>query len=317
MRHLPDLDSLQLLMRIAATGSLTRAGQQHGLGQPAVSARLRALERQVGMPLVERTARGSRLTSAGVLVTDWAREMVKSASSLDAGLASLQRGEQQWLTIAASMTVAEHLVPAWLAGLARRHPGVSMRLEAMNSAEVPEALATGGADLGFVEGPETSPQLAERDVAADELVLVVAPSHPWARRRPRTVTQHELARSRLVQRNVGAAPRQALEQALEHARSDEGSMAAPLAEFSTNHALVEAALTGWAPAVLSDLDVDADLAAGTLVEIRVRGLQLRRRLRAVWRTDVPLPALAAELVDLAASHHERRRRLLRQRPSAT
>ncbi len=313
MRHIPDLDSLRLLMQIAATGSLTRAGRQHGLGQPAVSARLRAMERQVGMPLVERTARGSRLTSAGVLVTDWARDLVESASSLDAGLAALREGGERRLTVAASKTIAEHLVPRWLAGLAKRHPDVSMRLDAMNSADVPGALCEGGAELGFVEGPESAPDLAERAVAVDELVLVVAPIHPWARRSPRAVGRDELARTRLVQRDVRAAPRQALEQAL---GTGSGPLATPLAELSTNHAVVEAALTGWGPAVLSDLAVDAELAAGTLVEVQVEGLRLRRTLRAVWRLDAALAPHAAELVELAARHHDRRRRALRLQPPA-
>jgi len=313
VRSIPDLDSLRLLMHIAATGSLTQAGQHHGLGQPAVSARLRAMERQVGVPLVERTARGSRLTEAGVLVTDWARQMVESASSLDAGLASLRDQEESRLTIAASKTVAEHLVPGWLAGLAQRHPAATMRLRAMNSVDVPDELTAGGADLGFVEGPETSPDLAERDVSADELVLVVPPAHPWARRSPRSVQPNELLGTRLVQRDVGSAPRQLLDKVLD---GEDGPTAVPLAEFSTNHAVVEAVLTGWGPAVLSDLTVGSELAAGTLLDVAVEGVDLRRTIRAVWRRATPLPALAAELVELAARHDLRRRRLLQPRSPA-
>lgn len=304
MQRLPDLDSLQLLLHVASTGSLTKAAKRCGLGQPAASARLKAMERQVGTPLVERTTRGSRLTGAGVLVADWARETMDSATALNAGIVSLSSGRGSRLTIAASKTVAEHLVPGWLAGLARRHPGASMRLEAMNTSEVLRALEEQSADLGFVEGSERSTLLQEQEVSTDELVLVATPSHPWTRRPGRRVTKHELASTRLVQRDAGAASRQALEDALQH----DGPLAEPLAEFSTNHAVVEAAITGWGPAVLSDLAVEVELAAGLLVEVSVTGLDLRRRIRAVWPEARPLPPLAAELVELAAQAHRRRPR---------
>ena len=305
MARLPDLESLQLLLHVAATGSLTRAGQRLGLGQPAASARLKALERQMGTPLVDRSTRGSHLTSAGVLVADWAREVLESASALDAGLTSLGEGEGHRLTIAASKTVAEHLVPAWLAGLARRHPGASMRLEAVNGGDVLRMLDEGTADLGFVEGTEHASGLREQEVAEDELLLVVAPAHPWAQHTGRSITQRELRRTRLVQRDPGAASRQVLEEALREGR---GPLAPPLAEFSTNHAVVEAAITGWGPAVLSNLAVGVELAAGLLVEVRVGGLNLRRRIRAVWPSAQPLAPLAAELVDLAVRDHRRGRR---------
>lgn len=302
MRRLPDLDSLQLLMAIGVHGSLSEAGRQHGLGQPAVTARLRAMERQVGMKLVERTPRGSRLTSAGVLVADWARETMASASSLDAGLSALRDGGGSRLTIASSKTVAEHLVPGWLAGLARRHPGATMRLESMDSEDVPDALAAGTADVGFVEGHEASSSLSDREVGRDVLLLVVSTSHPWAERHPRRVSRTELARTRLIDRGPGSAPRLALD----HALRDVGvPRPEPLAELPTNHAVVEAVIGGWGPAVLSDLAVGVELAAGTLVEVDVEGPPLRRRLRALWRDDQPLAPLAAELVERAAQHHAR------------
>lgn len=302
MRHLPDLDSLQLLMAIGTTGSLSEAGRVQGLGQPAVSARLRVMERQVGMRLVERGAQGSRLTSAGVLVADWARETMTSASTLDAGLTSLRDGDARRLTIAASRTVAEHLVPGWLAGLARVHPGASMRLVSMNSADVPDALTGGAADLGFIEGSESLAGLSDREVGRDELVLVVAPTHPWASRTPPQVDRAELAGTRLIDRGPGSAPRQSVDDAL---RDVDLPRPEPLAELPTNHAVVEAVLSGWGPAVLSDLAVAVELTSGTLVEVTVTDLQMRRRLRAVWPTRRTLPPLAAELVERAARAHAR------------
>ena len=94
LRHVPDLDSLELLLEVAGAGSLGRAAAQHGLSQPAASARIQAMERLVGFPLLTRSARGSTLTANGALLADWAREVLSSAAVLAAGIASL-RGERE------------------------------------------------------------------------------------------------------------------------------------------------------------------------------------------------------------------------------
>jgi len=110
LRRVPDLDSLVLLLDVSTSGSLGRAGVAHGISQPAVSARIRSMERLVGVALVERTARGSSLTLNGILVAGWARDVLDAAKVLDAGIASLRLDSEHQLRVAASMTVAEHLV---------------------------------------------------------------------------------------------------------------------------------------------------------------------------------------------------------------
>ena len=277
LQHVPDLDSLQLLLRVAATGSLGRAAAEHGLSQPAVSARVRAVERLVGVPLVTRGARGSTLTPAGALVVDWARDVLHAASALEAGMASLRREGEQQLRVAASLTVAEHLLPRWLVALAAERPGTAVSLRAVNSEEVAAAVRAGEADLGFVEGPLVPPGLSSRTVARDHLVLVVAPGHPWARRRT-PVGAAELAGTRLVQREPSSGTRAALESALRA----HGPCAAPLLELSSTSAIRAAAAAGTAPAVLSALSVGDDLALGRLVAVPVHEVDLTRSLRAVW-----------------------------------
>ena len=274
--RVPDLDSLALLLEIAVAGSLGRAAASHGLSQPAVSARLRTMEALVGVPLVERSPRGSSLTPAGVLVAGWAREVLAAAEILDAGITSLRTDQDQHLRVAASMTVAEHLLPRWLVRLAADRPRTAVSLQAMNSTQAEQAVLADRADLGFVEGPDVGPGLDSRIIAHDQLVVVVAPSHPWARRR--RVDAAELAATRLVQREPTSGTRTALEAAL----AEHQPLAAPLLELSTSTAVRAATAAGAGPAVLSRLAVSDDLDAGHLVEVRTRGIDLRRELRAIW-----------------------------------
>lgn len=289
LARVPDLDSLQLLVRVAELGSLSRAGRAHGISQPAASARLRSVERQVGTALVRRSARGSTLTPAGALVVGWARDVLAAAAGLGAGLASLDADRAARLRVAASMTIAEHLLPRWLVRLAAAGPGTAVSLQAVNSTEVAAAVLAGGADIGFVEGPDVPAGLDARDIGDDRLVVVVAPGHPWTRRR-RGIDAAELAGTRLVAREATSGTRAAAETALRAAlragRSDgEPSgvvLAPPVLELSSTTAVRAAVAEGAAPAVLSHLAVDQDVTAGRLVTVDVTGVDLRRTLRAVW-----------------------------------
>ena len=87
---------------------------------------MRLLEGQLGLALIERSPRGCRLTPSGVLVAGWAQAAIDAASALDAGVAALRRERESRLRIAASMTVAEYLLPAWLTALQAVDPGAAV-----------------------------------------------------------------------------------------------------------------------------------------------------------------------------------------------
>lgn len=293
---MPDLDSLGLLLEVSECGSLGRAGVVHGISQPAVSARVRSMERLVGFGLVERTARGSTLTPNGVLVAGWARAVLDAAEVLDAGIASLRSTSEHQLRVAASMTVAEYLLPRWLVRLAAERPETAVNLDAMNSTRVEAVVLADQADLGFVEGPDVAAALDSQVVARDRLVVVVAPTHPWARRR-RRVDAAELAGTRLVHREPTSGTRTALEAAL----SGQQPMAMPLLELSTASAVRSAVAAGAGPAALSRLAVGGDIGRGRLVEVRTQGVDLTRLLRAVWPAGRRLSAPARDLLQIATA----------------
>ncbi|MEU5240660.1 LysR family transcriptional regulator [Streptomyces lydicus] len=275
--RVPDLGALELLLAVARLGSLGRAARAQGISQPAASSRIRSMERQLGVALVERSPRGSRLTDAGALVTDWARRVVEAAEAFDAGAQALRGRRDSRLRVAASMTIAEYLLPGWLIALRAELPGTAVSLLAGNSSVVAERLLAGEADLGFVEGLAVPAGLDGAVIAHDRLVVVAAPSHPWTRRRGE-LTADELAVTPLILRERGSGTRQVLDAAL----AAHGGLAEPLLELASTTAVKAAVVSEAAPSVLSELAVGEELGARRLVEIPVRGLRLGRELRAVW-----------------------------------
>ena len=216
-----------------------------------------------------------------------------ATSQLLAGAAALRNVENGWLRVAASMTVAEYLMPRWLVTLRHEMPDLTVALRAENSHDVLELVHAGEVDLGFIEDPSAHADLAELVVADDELVVVTGPAHPWAGT-DTPITGHELARGRLVLRERGSGTRETLHRVLGDLRDD-----APHLELSSTTAIKEAVGAGAGAAVLSALAVERELRSGQLVRIPVTGIALTRSLRAVWRRQVTLSAQGKILLRIA------------------
>ena len=300
-----DLAGFDLLLSVARLGSLGRAAAEHGVSQPAASARMRQLEGVLGLGLIDRSPRGSTLTPAGALVAGWAQAAVDAAAALDAGVAALRRERESRLRIAASMTVAEYLLPGWLTALRTAGSGAAVALSAVNSADVVQAVLGDAADIGFVEGPGMPGGLRAGPVGQDTLTVVVAPSHPWSRRRS-GVPASEVAGTALVSREAGSGTRSFFEQALREQAGLE--CVPPLAELSSTTAIKAAVAAGAGPAVLSSLAIAAELPAGTLRAVTITGLDLTRTLRAVWAPGRRLAGPARDLYTIAAQAGRQARR---------
>jgi molybdate transport repressor ModE-like protein len=289
---LPDLVSLRLFCAVVRLGSISAAAAEEGMSQPSASHRLVRLERRLGLTLLERGPGGSGATESGHLVAAWAEDLLAAAARLLGSVAALSAGEGGHLRVAASYTIAEYLLPHWLAKLARLEPGVSIQLEVMNSGRVMTALAAGEADLGFIESLDKASRLDERIITTDELVVVVSPSHPWARARS-PLTPQRLAATRHVLRERGSGTRDVYEHAL---RVTGHELCAPALELGSTAAVKYAVSSGVGPTALSRLTVTDELNDGRLALVGVTGLDLQRPLRAVWRRGEPLPLAGRMLV---------------------
>ncbi len=296
----PDLASLDLLVSVGELGSISAAAAVHNVSQPAASMRLRALERLLQITLLERATSGARLTPAGMATVEWAGVVLGDMRTLLAGASALRASRSSHLRLAASLTVAEYLIPRWLHLLAVADPETKVSLEMGNTVHVGELVTRGDVDLGFIEGSRPPGRLSSRELLTDELVIVVPAGHPWSRRR-RPISVSELAKTPLVLREPGSGTREVLTDALRA----QGLDVTVAMELASTTAIKAAVMIGAGPAVVSALAVRAEVQAGQLVSVASEGLSLRRAIRAIWAPNRPPSGAVARLLSIAARPDDR------------
>ena len=317
-----DLGALRALREVGRHGSIAAAAVVLGVSQQALSARMRTLERTTGVTLLARSPGGSHLTEQGSLIVGWAEDVLDAADRLEAGLRSIRSGVSRRLAIAASQTIAEHLVPHWLVKLrsieqatieqatieqataeragAERAPESAptvVELTVANSTRVIELVRDVKVRLGFIETPHLPADLVTARLRDDEMLVVTAPGHPWARLR-RPLSLAEVVATPLVMREAGSGTRVTL---TDYLAAQHPPLSARIAmELGTSAAVRSAIAEGVGPGVLSRLAVRDDLVLGRLVAVEVAGPPLTRQLTAVWRPDLdPLTPEASRLLSVA------------------
>jgi DNA-binding transcriptional LysR family regulator len=289
------MSALDLLVRVAESGSLGAAAREVGIAQPNASRAIARLERQLGVALLTRGPTGSKLTTEGSVVVEWARDALASVDRVVIGARSLASQRSPHLTVAASLTIAEYLAPTWITRFRQAYPSLRVSLAVGNSEHVLSQVLAGDVPVGFVETPTVPRTVSSTAVASDTLVVVVAPHHPWSSRR-RPLRPDDLAGVELVLRETGSGTRQAFTRAMHRAGV---APAESHLDLASTAAVKAAAAAGDVPAVLSDLAVASEVAAGSLVVVPIDGLDMTRSLRAVWPTGVRLTGPASDLVRLA------------------
>ena len=285
----PDVRSLDLLCSVAELGSIRQAALRHNISQPAASMRLRQLELTLDLQLLDRSHGRAQLTPEGVAVVHWSEEVLAPLRELLLGTQALRSAGKTHLRVVASMTVAEYLIPGWLRRLRTVRPDLVVSLQMGNSQQCVEVMTRGDADVGFIEGPRAPRGLSSRVVRSDDLVVIVAPSHEWARRR-KPLTAQEL--TSVVLREEGSGTREVFETTMKSL----GFPVVPFLELGSTTALKSAVESGAGPGILSRLAVEDEVRDGRLVVVSIGGFSLERSIRLVWSKERPLSSPAKQLI---------------------
>jgi DNA-binding transcriptional LysR family regulator len=257
------LDQLKVFVAVAERQHLTQAARDLNLAQSAASHAISTLEDEFRVKLFDRVGRRIELTAAGRLLLEEARGILARAATARLKMSELGDVQRGTLHVHASQTIASYWLPRYLMSYRQRYPLVDVQMTIGNTDDVVRAL-NDGAELGFIEGTAADPAIIAHQVARDQLVLVVSPDHPWAKRRD--IAAADFSKSEWVVREVGSGTRAQFEAALEIHGLHLRNLTVAL-ELPSNEAVRAAVESGSAATVISASVAAPGIEAGLLVHI--------------------------------------------------
>ncbi len=279
-----DLASADLYLSVVDLGSISKAAARHGLSQPSASQRIRKLERQLGLNLLDRSSSGSALTSDGRELAPFCRQLVTTAEVVLTEARTRRDQRRLHTRVVATAGLARHLVPDICGSLASATPPMSIEVTVADTLEACGLVRDGTVDLGLVDGPQPPLSMTSEIIVHRALSLVVGPGHRWAGR-TRPVSAAELVTAPLLMRRRGSGTRDVIEDRL--ARSGHRDRPVPPAEAGTTEAqIATVALDPSMAAVIADDDVASAVAAGRLVAVPTE-LDFAQPVRLVWNGAEP------------------------------
>jgi DNA-binding transcriptional LysR family regulator len=285
-----ELRQLEYFVAVAEEANFTRAAARVRVAQPAVSAQVARLERELGQPLLDRTRREARLTPAGRAMLPHARAALSAVSAVRTAVDEISHLVTGSVTLG---TVTSHNVdlPTLLADYHEAYPGVEMRLRTDGSDRLIDDLRRGVLDAAIISvaAGEVPSGLAAEVVTDEAIDAAVGPGDEWWGREQVTVT--ELAERQLIALPNGTGIRAHFESACAAA----GVTARVAFEASSPLDLAALAERGLGVAILPEsvARTRASLSAVTIVP------PLRGRLMFAWRTAGPMSPAARVLVEMA------------------
>ncbi|MGK0617298.1 LysR family transcriptional regulator [Meiothermus cerbereus] len=283
-RPFPNPQSLRVFLCVVQEGSVGRAALSLGMTQPGVSQHLRALEQQIGRPLFHRQGRRLVLSKTGQDLLPEARRAVQALEEFVQAAQALERLERGRVEIGASTTIAVYVLPRYLTEFKRLYPEIRIKLESGSSEQLTRRLLQGEIELAVVEAVEHFQGFQRHLFYEDELVVIVPPEHPWAKKEE--IAPEQLAEVPLIVREPGAMTFRVLGSALEQA----GLEVNPVF-YTDNHEVTKRlVLEGAGVGIVSSVVVRPNLKVGNLRALRIKGMELRRLFWLFYPSETGNPA---------------------------
>ncbi len=190
-----QLVQIEGFLEVARRGSVSRAAEALFVTQPTLTARLHGLERELGAPLFVRTPHGMRLTDAGRAMVPYAERALRALVDGRDVLEQVRTASAGHLMVGAAPAVSTYILPALLERFVADHPLVEVSVRTGHSEDIVDLVLSDEVQIGLGRAIR-HPELEMRPFHTEELVLVCAPGHPFAKRR--NVVMEEVAAERMI-----------------------------------------------------------------------------------------------------------------------
>ncbi|MGG4493140.1 LysR family transcriptional regulator [Brevibacillus reuszeri] len=287
---------LLVFVTVADRQNFSRAAEELHMTQPAVSQYILSLERAVGTKLLERSNKYVRLNKAGEIVYHHAREILGLYTRMQSLVDDLMNTPSGHLTIGASYTYGEYVLPHVIARMRQHYPLITPTITIHNSTVITELVANRQLDVGIVEGEFLQEKMCVEPFADDRMYLIVSPAHPLAKKEEVSVS--ELLDETWIVREEGSGTREAAEKMFRMLQIQPKKQM----EFGSTQVIKEAVEAGLGISLLSYWAIRKERKLGTLCTLKVAGTPVTRDFSLVTKTNQFHTKALDVFMDLIRTH---------------
>ena len=290
-----EVRHLRLVSAVAELGSLTRAGDRLHLTQSALSHQLRDIESRLGAALFLRVGKRLVLTPAGERLLTTARDVLDRLDRTEQDIHQMGKARAGMLRLTTECYTCYHWLPPLLVRYRKRFPQVEVRIDVAATGRPLDMLLAGKLDLAIMSSPVRDRRLVSRPVFDDELVVVAARDHRFAK-------QTHVRLSDLRDETLYVYPPKEESRVLQEVLVPSGHVPARVEEVMLTESIAELVKAGLGVSVLARWAVQPLVDAGSIVSRPLTARGLRREWRAVMPKDLAGADYIGEFIELLGKH---------------
>lgn len=291
-----ELTQLEFFIRVVEEGSFSKAADRVFRTQPAVSIAIRRLEEEIGAPLFDRSQKTPALTEAGQVVHDYAQRILALRDQARESVAELRTLKRGRVRIGANESTSLYLLPHVILSYREQHPEVRVEIYRHNSDDLPREVLERNVDFALTASEPIDRDLEAFPLLKDDLVLIMNPDHPLAKRESLTVK--ELGKETFLAHNVRTASRNKVIDVFAQHHTPL-NITLELATVETIKRFVQLKI---GLAFVPRMCVAEELERGTLASVPVRGLTYHRNIWAVHRRHMTFSHAAQAFLNTLKKH---------------
>lgn len=293
-RMIMTLRHLKIFIMVADLGSMTAAAKALFISQPTISQAISELEEHYGIKIFDRLSKRLFITEKGTQLLSYARHITSLVSEMEQAMKNSDKSGT--IKIGASLTIGTFLLPTLVSEFSRQFPGLHVKVITKNTQDIEKLITQNTIDFAIVEGIIHSPDIFAETFMDDKLLLVCGKKHPLYK--TERISLAELNNLAFIVREQGSGTRELFENMM---AANELSWQ-PAWECNGSDILKSAAISGIGVAVISQRLVGNELATGELSEIKIDGIDLKRKFSVIYHKNKYLTDSMKAFMTLCNNH---------------
>jgi DNA-binding transcriptional LysR family regulator len=293
-----NLYQLHIFKTVADKKSFSGAAQALFISQPAVSMHIKSLEDHFGTRLFDRNTQQVTITEAGRILYEYVEKILSLQDEAEKDISALTGCIRGTLSVGASFTVGEYVIPQVLGCFKKQHPQVRALLKVTNTEQIVKLVLKQALDLGLVESRVDNFELIAKPFMKDELVVLLPVDHPLAGKK--FILIDELVALPFILREQGSGTRKITEDRLKEAGINLSELNVVM-ELGSTEAVKEAVEAGFGATIISKWAVQKELKLGTLVSVKVKEVSLVRKFYVIYNKNKFQTPVVKEFISFLSS----------------